>query len=142
MVLFGGIRTGPFFGLLRARPPAGARRVRILYVASDQVVPGRTGGSVHVLEVARGLAARGHEVHAVVHATDGAPGREETDGVHWHRVRWWPPHRLLPLPGARARWRRWPDALRPQVVMERYYNFGGEGVADRRGARPCRRCWR
>jgi hypothetical protein len=38
--------------------------VRILYVASDQVVPGRTGGSVHVLEVARGLAALGHDVSA------------------------------------------------------------------------------
>ena len=54
--------------------------MRILYVASDQVVPGRTGGSVHVLEVARGLAARGHEVHAVVQQTAGALAEEEADG--------------------------------------------------------------
>ena len=96
-------------------------------MASDQVVPGRTGGSVHVLEVARGLAARGHEVHAVIHAEGGAARREEKDGVVWHRVRWWPAHRLF-----RFRARGSVDALagetRPQVVMERYYNFGGEGI--------------
>ena len=61
--------------------------MRILYVASDQAVPGRTGGSVHVLEVARGLAARGHEVHAVVKADGSAPAAERRDGVVWHRVR-------------------------------------------------------
>ena len=55
-------------------------------MASDQQVPGRTGGSVHVLEVARGLAALGHEVHAVVGRAAGRPEREERDGVHWHRV--------------------------------------------------------
>jgi glycosyltransferase involved in cell wall biosynthesis len=101
--------------------------VRILYVASDQRVPGRTGGSVHVLEVARGLAARGHEVHAVVHWAPGAPDREEADGVHWHRIAWRPPHRFL-----RFRARRAVEALaastRAEVIIERYYNFGGEGV--------------
>jgi glycosyltransferase involved in cell wall biosynthesis len=108
--------------------------MRILYVASDQSVPGSTGGSVHVLEVARGLAARGHEVHAVVKADGRAPARDEKDGVVWHRVSWWPPHRLF-----RFRARRSVEAIaeeaRPQVVMERYYNFGGEGVlaAARRG---------
>jgi len=107
--------------------------VRILYVASDQVVPGRTGGSVHVYEVARGLAARGHDVHAVIGA-DGGPAREQTAGVTWHRVRWRPAHRLFRFRAAPA-----VDALAtetaPQVVMERYYNFGGEGirVAARRG---------
>jgi glycosyltransferase involved in cell wall biosynthesis len=101
--------------------------VRILYVASDQVVPGRTGGSVHVLEVARGLAARGHEVHAVVHAQPGAALREERDGVVWHRIRWWPGHRLFRF-RARARVEAVAQAARPQVVMERYYNFGGEGI--------------
>ena len=37
--------------------------MRIVYVASDQRVPGSTGGSVHVLEVARGLAGRGLVTH-------------------------------------------------------------------------------
>jgi glycosyltransferase involved in cell wall biosynthesis len=102
--------------------------VRILYVASDQVVPGRTGGSVHVLEVARGLAARGHEVHAVVQRTPGALAEEDADGARVHRIRWWPPHRLFRF-RARAAVGAVAERTRPEVVMERYYNFGGEGLA-------------
>jgi alpha-maltose-1-phosphate synthase len=102
--------------------------VRILYVASDQVVPGRTGGSVHVLEVARGLARRGHEVHAVVHRQPGAPDGEERDGVRWHRIQWSPPHRLFRF-RARSAVRAVAMAARPDVLIERYYNFGGEGIA-------------
>jgi glycosyltransferase involved in cell wall biosynthesis len=100
--------------------------VRILYVASDQRVPGRTGGSVHVLEVARGLAARGHEVHAVVHRVDGTP-QVETDGrVTWHRVAWRPDVRLLRFRARRAV-AAVASASPPDIVIERYYNFGGEG---------------
>jgi starch synthase len=107
--------------------------VRILYVATDQRVPGATGGSVHVLEVARGLARRGHEVHAVI-AADGGAAREEDAGVVWHRVAWRPRHRLFRF-RARPAVEAIADAVNPQVVMERYYNFGGEGVgtAARRG---------
>jgi len=95
-------------------------------VASDQRVPAPTGGSVHVLEVARGLAARGHEVHAAVAA--GSPALQEAPGaVRWHAVRWWPPVRFC-----RFRARRRIEALAretgAEAVMERYYNFGGEGV--------------
>ena len=108
-MLFGGIRTGPFFGLLRPRPaadatganegrpsagsgPADASILKVLYVASDQVVPGRSGGSVHVLEVARGLAPRGHEVHVAVNGRSGTP--PDLPGVRWHRVCWTPPSRF------------------------------------------------
>jgi glycosyltransferase involved in cell wall biosynthesis len=101
--------------------------VKLLYVASDQHVPGRTGGSVHVLEVARGLAARGHEVHAVVHAEDGAPGEERLAGATFHRIRYRPDHHFFRF---RAK-----DAVGhllartgADAVLERYYNFGGEGV--------------
>jgi glycosyltransferase involved in cell wall biosynthesis len=101
--------------------------LRILYVASDQVVPGRTGGSVHVLEVASGLARRGHEVHAVVHAQPGAPPEESLGGATFHRIRWSPDHRFF-----RFRARREVETLlertRAEAVLERYYNFGGEGV--------------
>jgi starch synthase len=101
--------------------------VRILYVASDQTVPGSTGGSVHVLEVSRGLADRGHEVHAVVAAQDGLPAEEERAGARVHRIRWTPASRFFrfraqPAVEAIAR------EVRAQVVLERYYNFGGEGV--------------
>ena len=96
-------------------------------MATDQAVPGSTGGSVHVLEVARGLVRRGHEVHAVVARAAGHPPREEQDGVVWHRVGWTPPwhffrFRARPAVDALAR------ELRPAAVMERYYNFGGEGI--------------
>jgi starch synthase len=110
--------------------------VKILYVATDQVLPGPTGGSVHVLEVSRGLVARGHEVHAVVRSTPGAPDEELLSGVHVHRVRWRPFHRLF-----RTRARRAVTAVgraaSADVLMERYYNFGGEGVlAGRDLGRP------
>jgi glycosyltransferase involved in cell wall biosynthesis len=108
--------------------------VRILYVASDQCVPGRTGGSVHVLEVARGLAARGHEVHAVVHRGPGEAPREERGGVVFHRTSWFPPHRFFRF-RARHRVLEIASEVRAEAVMERYYNFGGEGilVASERG---------
>ena len=141
VVLFGGIRTGPFFGLLRP-PPAQPATMRILYVASDQVVPGRTGGSVHVLEVARGLAARGHEVHAVVHGAGGGAAASRATACVWHRVRWSPPPPLLPLPRAGGGGRGRATSVRPQAVMERYYNFGGEGIRAATRARRARRCWR
>jgi glycosyltransferase involved in cell wall biosynthesis len=102
--------------------------MRVLYVASDQTVPGRTGGSIHVLEVARGLAARGHAVHAVVKAAAGAPAREETDGFVLHRVGWTPGHRFFRF-RARPAVAAIAAAEPPDVVIERYYNFGGEGVA-------------
>ncbi len=101
--------------------------MRLAYVASDQTVPGNTGGSVHVLEVARGLAERGHVIHGVVHAREGERALEEEDGVVWHRIRWTPNHRLFrfrALPQVEAILRD----VRPQAVIERYYNFGGEGI--------------
>ncbi|MBN2371264.1 MAG: glycosyltransferase family 4 protein [Vicinamibacteria bacterium] len=101
--------------------------MRILYVASDQIVPGRTGGSVHVLEAASGLAARGHEVHAIVHAHDESPIEEVAHGVHWHRVRWTPPLRFFRF-RAGAQVVAIAKRISPEVLIERYYNFGGEGV--------------
>jgi starch synthase len=101
--------------------------VKVLYVASDQLVPGTTGGSVHVLEVARGLARRGHEVDVIVRrGAKGAP--PDASGVRWHPVRWWPPHRFFRFRARRAV-AAVADAVRPDVIMERYYNFGGEGIA-------------
>lgn len=101
--------------------------MRLLYVASDQIVPGRTGGSVHVLEVARGLRARGHEVHAVVRRTPASEAREERGGVTWHRLSWTPPQRFFRF-RARPQIAALLRELQPDAVLERYYNFGGEGV--------------
>ncbi len=98
--------------------------MRVLYVATDQTVPGTVGGSAHVTGVAAGLAALGHDVHVVVTAGNGP---FPDDGATWlamapplgvRRLRWMLAPRLAAL-AAR---------LRPDVVIERYYNFGGEGV--------------
>jgi glycosyltransferase involved in cell wall biosynthesis len=98
--------------------------MRILYCAIDQVVPGTNGGSVHVRAVAEGLAALGHDVHVLVSPGD-APF--PCDGVRWIPMS--PPLHAHQLRWARARAvRRLAEQLRPDVVMERYYNFAGEGI--------------
>ncbi len=106
--------------------------MRILYVTLDQTVPGSLGGSVHVQAVAEGLAARGHTVHVL--ATRGAGGFPD-DGVEWRVVR-------APMGIRQLRWAaaRHVESLarrfRPDAIIERYYNFGGEGIvtAKRTGA--------
>jgi glycosyltransferase involved in cell wall biosynthesis len=106
--------------------------MRILYCAIDQVVPGTKGGSVHVRAVADGLAALGHEVHVL--AQRGAGGFP-TAGARWHEMG--PPLGSSRLRLARAgRVAAVARALKPDVVIERYFNFGGEGVraATRVGA--------
>ena len=105
--------------------------MRVLYVASDQVVPGTTGGSVHVLEVARGLARRGHAIDVVIRGDGAAAALPDAPGLRWHRVAWWPPHRFFRF-RARRSVAAVADAVRPDVIMERYYNFGGEGIATAR----------
>lgn len=98
--------------------------MRVLYVASDQPLPGETGGSVHVHEVSRELAKRGHEVHAVVQDLgETSPGA----GYTIHRIRWTPSHRFFRF-RARPRIDALIARLKPDVLMERYYNFGGEGI--------------
>jgi glycosyltransferase involved in cell wall biosynthesis len=97
--------------------------VRILYVALDQTVPGTLGGSVHVQAVAEGLAARGHDVHVAT----GQGGAWPEGRVTWHAMR--PPFGRNEL-----RWTRTGAVTRlarevgAAVIIERYYNFGGEGV--------------
>ena len=101
--------------------------MKILYCAIDQTVPGTTGGPVHVRAVAEGLAALGHDVTVLV-----SPGGEFPTGP----VRWVP--MAPPLGAKQLRWmragavRRVAEILRPDVVIERYYNFGGEGVSAAR----------
>jgi len=102
--------------------------MKILYSAIDQTVPGTRGGSVHVTAVAEGLAALGHDVHVLA-----TPGHGPFPGG---AVRWIP---MTPPFGAnQLRWvrsatvGRLAGALRPDVIMERYYNFGGEAILHAR----------
>jgi glycosyltransferase involved in cell wall biosynthesis len=105
--------------------------MRILYCATDQRVPGTLGGSTHVRAVAGGLAALGHEVHTLVGRGDGA---FPDDGVHWHAIG--APLGRAQLRVLRARAvRRLAETVGPDLVMERYHNFGGEGALTARALR-------
>ncbi len=103
--------------------------MKILYSAIDQTVPGTKGGPVHVAAAAEGLAALGHEVTALV--TPGTAPRRAS-GVRW--VAMPPPlgssHLRLLRSHAIATLAR---GIRPDAIIERYHNFGGEAI---RLARP------
>ena len=102
--------------------------MKILYSAIDQTVPGTRGGSVHVTAVAEGLAALGHDVHVL--ATPGH-GPFPRGAVRW--IPMTPPFGANQLRWVRsARVGRLAGALRPDVIMERYYNFGGEAILHAR----------
>ncbi len=106
--------------------------MKILYVANGIPVPGALGGSTHTLEVARGLAERGHTIHVVAcsHAGWGGiaalarPVSSLFAGFHLHHLDVPKSAALLTTPVlmrlARATW--------PDIIMERYYNFAGGGV--------------
>ena len=80
--------------------------------------------------VASGLAARAHEVHV---ATGRGEGPWPAGEAHWHEI---------VTPWDRPQWRlltaravgRLARTVRPDVVIERYHNFGGEGIL---AARAC-----
>ena len=102
--------------------------MRILYSAIDQTVPGTKGGSIHVTAVAEGLAALGHDMHVLV---DRGNGPFPAGPINWIAMR-------PPLGANQLRWvrsgavRRIAERLRPDVIMERYYNFGGEAILHAR----------
>jgi glycosyltransferase involved in cell wall biosynthesis len=98
--------------------------MKILYSAIDQPVPGTKGGSIHVAAVAEGLAALGHDVVALVSRGAGEP---RSSLVHWKYLT--PPFGSTHLRLAKSlEIRRIVDAFRPDAVIERYHNFGGEAI--------------
>lgn len=99
--------------------------MKILYSAIDQSVPAAHGGSVHVTAVAEGLAALGHDVHVLV--SPGDRGRVPTGRAQWCALA--PPlgNRRFRLLRARAV-ESIARQFKPDAVIERYYNFGGEGI--------------
>jgi glycosyltransferase involved in cell wall biosynthesis len=98
--------------------------VKILYAAIDQPVPGTKGGSVHVTAVAEGLARLGHEVTALVTVGRGAPAAANLRWVHMPPPLGSPHLRLLRSNRIAALAR----AIRPEAIIERYHNFGGEAI--------------
>ena len=84
-----------------------------------------------MLEVARGLARRGHDVHVVARSGD-EPSPDNDSEFTLHPAKPILPHRFF----------RWTaermvgeliDRFEIDVVLERYYNFGGEGVRAAHG---------
>ncbi len=124
--------------------------MRILYAALDQTVPGTLGGSVHVQAVAEGLSRLGHDVHVLrkgsglifcrkipreiplgetaLHQNGAEIGREKKSPDPFYTDV--PP----PLGLSQLRWMRRGTVLRlarelrADLIIERYHNFGGEGV--------------
>jgi glycosyltransferase involved in cell wall biosynthesis len=125
------VRTHPIGTVLRAAgkdviTADAAATMKILYAAIDQTVPGTVGGSVHVTAVAAGLAELGHEVHVLA-----GPGRgmfPTLPGVRWTAM-------SPPFGAPLLRWMRRSEIAwlartwQPDAIIERYYNFGGEGIA-------------
>lgn len=109
----------------------------ILYVAPAETVPGSVGGSVHVEEVARGLAELGYRIEILSRKIAGYPETENlADKVRIHRlVPKYPFKSLLWLSKKYAY--NLNESLKPDYIIERYYNFGGAGVlAGRRFGCP------
>jgi glycosyltransferase involved in cell wall biosynthesis len=96
--------------------------MKVLYVATDQHVPGSTGGSVHVEEVACGLARCGHAVHVVARGEGAKDGEFQV-----HRGGTLISHPMFRWTAGRSVWTII-ERLGIDVVLERYYNFAGEGV--------------
>jgi glycosyltransferase involved in cell wall biosynthesis len=103
--------------------------MKILYSAIDQTVPGTKGGSVHVAAVAEGLAALGHDVTALI-----TPGQDQPrpSGVRWAAMppAFGSPHLRMARAWAIARIAR---GIRPDAIVERYHNFGGEAIRSAAG---------
>lgn len=108
--------------------------MRILYTAVDTPIPGTHGGSVHALELCRALAERGHQVHLLAPlgvgrapdstaewAPEGAAGGQ----VRLHRLA--RPTRFLEWAAVRQV-RALAASLSPDVVVDRFYTFGGAGI--------------
>lgn len=116
--------------------------LRILSIAHGIPVPGSLGGSTHALEVARGLAQRGHTVHLVAASNQHwgrlAPFvRPVSSRLHGFTLH----HQDIPKSmGFLGAWvvLRLARAIQPDVLIERYYNFCGAGVwAAHRLGIPC-----
>jgi starch synthase len=96
--------------------------MKILYCALAIDIARSHGGATHVAEVANGLSALGHDIWVIGAGASGS----QTSQIHGQVT-------LVPTPPALA-WimtpcvRRIVNAWRPDIVMERFYTFAGDGI--------------
>ncbi len=93
-------------------------------------IPGSHGGSVHTIELARGLVRRGHELHLVAQAGEPGTTAETADwlqGIRLYPVRPWLAMDQLQWT-ARKQVRRIAERVGPEIVIERFHAFGGTGL--------------
>ena len=111
----------------------GCGRLRILYIAVDTPIPGTHGGGVHVLELCRALSRRGHDVHVVAPASE--LGQADTANADVHNQTTAEPRQIqVSRPKRFLEWtavnevRRIAERVQPDVLVERFYTFGGAGI--------------
>lgn len=98
--------------------------MKVLYVASAIEADGASGGATHVSEVACGLRQLGHDVRVISRASGGSGRRRLACGASLRVSRWRKELAMLSLLQVSREVR----TFRPDVVMERFYNFAGAGV--------------
>ena len=153
VLLFGRITSGPFFGLLVKEERRAARRPRsAAWLHAVQSAPRRGFADAHPLLRDRSDRARhGRAARSTCRRWPRGSRRSDTRSTCWCR-----PAPAASRPGpvhwvadarrrsgarscagrARGAVTRLARALAPDAVIERYYNFGGEGVlAGARGRR-------
>jgi glycosyltransferase involved in cell wall biosynthesis len=106
--------------------------MKVLYIAAGIPVPGSLGGSTHTYAVAQGLAQRGHTVDVVAATCEEFRGlapfvRPVSQRYHGFTLHHQDVPKALTLLGA-APIRRLARMLRPDLIIERYYNFAGVGL--------------
>lgn len=105
-----------------------SKSLNILYVAPGINIQGRDGGAVHVSEVSRGLKELGHQIHLIVKGDRYRKTKPQlVDDIEVYPVLKWIPARLLQwvsFPAIYKLARR----IKPDIIIERYYNFGGGGI--------------
>lgn len=97
--------------------------MKVLYVVSNQDLAGYHGGTIHVLAVTRELLRHHHEVHVVCRRASSRVDFPAEAVLYPLKPR----HPFL-------LWRSGPEIqklleqIKPDVVIERYYNFAGEAI--------------
>lgn len=97
--------------------------MKVLYVATNQDLSQFHGGTVHILAVTQELIHHGKEVHLVCQSAGAHV--PIPDSAILHPIK--PRHPFL-LWMAGNELRQLIETIRPDVVMERYYNFAGEAI--------------